>query len=252
VKRLVLGAAVLLAGCGSTPTAAPPASGPASAVASASAKPSGNALNIAYVAPADSFLWEVTSHKQGLFQKYGVAVNEPVFVGGTPRLGQALVGGSFELAGVGFAAATEANAAGADLEAVAAISKYSGFSLLLPPGSPIKDPKELKGKTIVLSQIGDTADGFLTTLLEKNGLNRNSDVKVTQRAPPRTLACSCSPSKPTPLPSATPRRSSARRPAASSWPTPASSASCSRKARCWCASPGRIPIGRRCSASSRR
>ncbi|HLY65979.1 MAG TPA: hypothetical protein VKU60_10640 [Chloroflexota bacterium] len=32
-------------------------------------------------------------------------MNEPVFVGETPRLGQALVGGSFDMAGVGIQAA---------------------------------------------------------------------------------------------------------------------------------------------------
>jgi len=180
-RFLSLVAILLLAACGSGGAGVSPASGQdAPASGPASAKASGGALNIAYVAPADSFLWENVAFKQGLFPKYGVSVNEPVFVGGTPRLGQALVGGSFEMAGVGFAAATEADAAGADLEAVAAVSRYSGFALLLPPGSPIKDPKQLKDKTIVLSQIGDTADGFLTALLEKNGLNRNSDVKVVQ------------------------------------------------------------------------
>jgi sulfonate transport system substrate-binding protein len=198
-------AVLLLAGCGGTatpsapaPTSAAPASKPAASVpakpagsasakpapssaASAAAKPGApGALNIAYVAPADSFLWENIAYKQGLFQKNGVSVNEPVFVGGTPRLGQALVGGSFDAAGVGFGAAVEADAAGADLEGIAALSKYAAFSLILPPGSPIKDPRDLKGKTIALSQIGDTADAFLTTLLEKNGLSRSADVKVIQ------------------------------------------------------------------------
>ncbi len=188
-RALGFALALLLSACGGAAAPAGPSSAqakpagsvsPKPSAASAVPKPSGSALNIAYVAPADSFLWEMIAYKRGLFQQYGVAVNEPVFVGGTPRLGQALVGGSFDMAGVGFAAAIDANAAGADLEAVASVSKYAGFSLLLPPGSPIKEPKDLKGKTIVLSQIGDTADGFLTTLLEKNGLSRASDVKVTQ------------------------------------------------------------------------
>lgn len=146
------------------------------------AKPSGppGSLNIAYVAPADSFVWEMTAYKQGLFQKYGLTVNQPVFVGGTPRLGAAVVGGTFDAAGVGFSAAVDADAAGADLEAVAALSKYAGFSVIVPADSPIKTPKDLKGKTIALSQIGDTADAFLTRLLQQNGLNRATDVNVTQ------------------------------------------------------------------------
>ncbi len=161
---------------------APASAAPASAKPSAVAKPSGpaGALNIGYVAPADSFLWEVAAFKQGIFQKYGLTVNEPVFVGGTPRLGAAVVGGTFDAAGVGFSAAVDADASGADLEAVAALSKYANFSLVVPQGSPIRDPKDLKGKTIALSQIGDTADAFLTRLLQRNGLNRASDVNVTQ------------------------------------------------------------------------
>jgi ABC-type nitrate/sulfonate/bicarbonate transport system substrate-binding protein len=123
-----------------------------------------------------------------LFDKYGVKVNEPVFVGGTPRLGAALVGGTFDAAGVGFAAAIDANAAGAHLEAIASQSNASSFMLVVPPGSPIKSAKDLKGKTIAVSQIGDSADEFLTTLLAKNGLDRQKDVKVTQTSStPNTL-----------------------------------------------------------------
>src|SRR5579883_1051522 len=185
---------LILAACGGTsapassaqtvqPASASAAAKPAgSAQASAVAKPSGppGSLNIAYVAPADSFVWEMTAYKQGLFQKYGLTVNQPVFVGGTPRLGAAVVGGTFDAAGVGFSAAVDADAAGADLEAVAALSKYAGFSVIVPADSPIKTPKDLKGKTIALSQIGDTADAFLTRLLQQNGLNRATDVNVTQ------------------------------------------------------------------------
>jgi NitT/TauT family transport system substrate-binding protein len=171
----------------------------ASGAAAASAKPAGSgaaaakpvangAVNLGYVSPASPFLWEIVAYKQGLFDKYGLKVNEPVFVGGTPRLGAALVGGTFDAAGVGFAAAIDANAAGAHLEAIASQSKVSGFMLILPPGSPIKSVADLKGKTIAVSQIGDSADEFLTTLLTKNGLSRDKDVKVTQTSStPNTL-----------------------------------------------------------------
>ena len=164
------------AGSASAGAAAKPAS--STGATSASANP--GALTIAYVAPADSFLWEMTAYKQGLFQKNGVAVNQPVFVGGTPRLGTALLAGNFDAAGVGFPAAVDADVTGADLEAVASLSKYAAFSVVVPLGSPIKTPKDLKGKTVALSQIGDTADAFLTTLLAKNGMNRATDVNVTQ------------------------------------------------------------------------
>jgi ABC-type nitrate/sulfonate/bicarbonate transport system substrate-binding protein len=184
----------LLAACGSA--GAPAASAPAKASAastSTSTKPSANAseaalpkpaasgtLNLGYVSPATPFLWANTAYKDGLFAKYGVTVNQPVFVGGTPRLGAALVGGTFDIAAVGFGAAIDADAAGAHLEAIAAQTKYSSFMLILPPGSTIRDPKELKGKTIVISQIGDTADSFLTVLLTRNGLSRTKDVDVIQ------------------------------------------------------------------------
>ncbi|MFI5267047.1 MAG: ABC transporter substrate-binding protein [Chloroflexota bacterium] len=205
-------AATVMAGCGSVPAASPraapasqaasaalasakpavsgaAASGKPAASGAAAAKPAANgAVNLGYVSPASPFLWEIAAYKQGLFDKYGLKVNEPVFVGGTPRLGAALVGGTFDAAGVGFAAAIDANAAGARLEAIASQSNVSGFMLILPPGSPIKSAKDLKGKTIAVSQIGDSADEFLTTLLTKNGLSRDKDVKVTQTSStPNTL-----------------------------------------------------------------
>jgi len=202
-------AAAVLAGCGSAPAvspsaaaasqAAPASAKPAASGASASAKPAASgsaaakpkangAVNLGYVSPASPFLWEIVGYKQGLFQKYGLTVNQPVFVGGTPRLGAALVGGTFDAAGVGFAAAIDATAAGAHLEAIASQSNSSSFMLVLPPGSPIKSPKDLQGKTIAVSQIGDSADEFLTTLLTKNGLSRDKDVHVTQTSStPNTL-----------------------------------------------------------------
>ena len=194
-------AAAVMAGCGSAPAASPSAAAASQAASSgaAGAKPAGSgaagakpaasgAVNLGYVSPASPFLWEIVAYKQGLFQKYGLTVNEPVFVGGTPRLGGALVGGTFDAAGVGFAAAIDATAAGARLEAIASQSNSSSFMLVLPPGSPIKSPKDLKGKTIAVSQIGDSADEFLTTLLTRNGLSRDKDVHVTQTSStPNTL-----------------------------------------------------------------
>ncbi len=194
-------ATITLAACGSTaPSLAPStaASAPAnsqkpasaSAGASAAAKPAANgAVNLGYVSPASPFMWEITAYKQGFFDKYGARANQPVFVGGTPRLGSALVSGTFDVAGVGYAAALDANAAGAHLEAIASQTKVSSFMIILPPGSPIKTVQDLKGKTIAVSQIGDSADEFLTTLLSKNGMSRDKDVKVTQTSStPNTLS----------------------------------------------------------------
>src|SRR5581483_1873985 len=72
-----------------------------SAAASAAAKPAAadsQKLNIAYVAPSTLFLWEWVGLKQGLFEKNGIQVNEPVLVTGTPRLAQAVLANNFEVA----------------------------------------------------------------------------------------------------------------------------------------------------------
>src|SRR5437763_13350766 len=145
--------AITLGGCGSSvpaasspPTSASAASAPAGTAASAgaptSAKPASSeaplpkpapsgTINLGYVSPATPFLWVNTGYRNGLFTKNGVTVNEPVFVGGTPRLGAAVVGGTFDVAGVGFGAAIDADAAGAHLEAIASQTKYSSFMLVL-------------------------------------------------------------------------------------------------------------------------
>lgn len=192
--------ALLLAACGG---AASPASQPGGASTAPSAKPAGSAfasgsagaqpssaggaINLAYVAPGTSFFWEWIAYNKGLFQKYGVEVKEPVFVAGTPRLGQSLVGGSFDMAGVGLQAAIEANASGAHLEAVASQSKYSTMTITVPPGSPIQDLSQLKGKVVGVSQIGDSAESFLGFVLAKNGISRNDVTVISTGSHANTL-----------------------------------------------------------------
>src|SRR5579864_4266536 len=102
VGGILCGLVLLLAACGSS--AAPPSSASAPAAvkpatsAPASAQPASSggsaAINLAYVAPGTSFFWEWIAYNKGLFKKYGVDVKEPVFVAGTPRLGQGLVAGN--------------------------------------------------------------------------------------------------------------------------------------------------------------
>src|SRR5581483_2081346 len=55
-------------------------------VSGGQAKPESSALtkvNLAYVVPSTLFLWESIGLKQGLFQKNGLDVPEPVLVSGT-------------------------------------------------------------------------------------------------------------------------------------------------------------------------
>jgi ABC-type nitrate/sulfonate/bicarbonate transport system substrate-binding protein len=192
---LACGVGLLLASCApaaspSSPPASaqapakPSASAPASAQASTAA---GGAIKLAYVAPGTSFFWEWLAYNKGLFQKYGVDVKEPVLVPGTPRLGQSLVGGSFDMAGVGLQAAIEANTGGAHLEAVASQSKYSTMTITVPPGSPIQNLSQLKGKVIGLSQIGDSADSFLGFVLAKNGISRSEVTVISTGSHANTL-----------------------------------------------------------------
>jgi ABC-type nitrate/sulfonate/bicarbonate transport system substrate-binding protein len=190
--------AVLLAGCGgsvqpSQAPASPPGAAQSSAVASkpappnasSPASPAGSApsqltkINLAYVVPSTLFLWEQVGVKQGLFKTNGLDVSDPVLVSGTPRLAQALLAGDFDVAGTGLEPAVTAAANGNHLEAIASLQPFLGMAIVVPPGSPIQEPAQLKGKTVGLSQTGNSGDSFLSAVMAKAGASR-ADVTLVQ------------------------------------------------------------------------
>jgi ABC-type nitrate/sulfonate/bicarbonate transport system substrate-binding protein len=131
------------------------------------------------VAPSTLFLWQWIGLKQGLFEKNGIQVNEPVLVTGTPRLAQAVLANNFEVAGTGLEPAVTAAANGTQLEAIASLQPILGFAVVVPADSPIREVSQLKGKSIGVSQIGNSADSFLSAVLAGAGAAR-SDVNVVQ------------------------------------------------------------------------
>lgn len=108
------------------------------------------------------------------------------FTAGPPIL-EAINAGSIDLGGVGDAPPVFAAAAKSRIKIVAAYdSGYAGNAVLVPPNSDIKDPKDLRGKKIAVTQ-GSSAHYHLLSVLNKNGLTF-SDIQPQYLQPADALA----------------------------------------------------------------
>lgn len=105
-----------------------------------------------------------------------------------PPLVEAAGADKIDVAGVGSTPPIFGAAAGGNFKVVAAIRKHNHTddSLLVPKGSPITDPAQLKGKRIAISK-GSSAHGYVLNLLRRIGLTQQ-DVKLTYLVPADALA----------------------------------------------------------------
>ena len=117
------------------------------------------------------------ARRQGLFRKNGL---DPVivYVGSGSLLGQALIGGSFDIALSQGSESIQAKLRGADMRIVAAIANHFNHVFLSHPS--ITSLKQLKGKRVAVSRFG-SGSHFMTDLLVKEaGLDPKKDVSVLQ------------------------------------------------------------------------
>ena len=135
-------------------------------------------LTLAYVAvnPGQGLFW--VARDGGLLAKYGFTA-DVVLIPGSPRTVQALIAGDLDYIVAGAAAIIRARMQGADAVMLASPSAYSSQRILVKPDSAINSLKDLKGKTIGVTQFGSAGDAFLRTALKKAGL-KESDVTVLQ------------------------------------------------------------------------
>jgi sulfonate transport system substrate-binding protein len=105
-----------------------------------------------------------------------------------PPLVEAAGADKIDVAGVGDTPPIFGAAGGQDFRVVATsrFATRKDDALLVPKGSGITDPKQLKGKTIAVPK-GSSAHGFILRLLDRIGL-RQSDVRLSFLAPADGLA----------------------------------------------------------------
>jgi sulfonate transport system substrate-binding protein len=105
-----------------------------------------------------------------------------------PPLVEAAGADKIDVAGVGSTPPIFGAAGDQDFKVVAAIRKHNHTddSLLVPEGSDITDPAQLKGKRIAISK-GSSAHGYILNLLRRVGLSQD-DVKLTYLVPADALA----------------------------------------------------------------
>lgn len=104
-----------------------------------------------------------------------------------PEAITALGSGSIDIAAASSVGALAAQAAGAEVEAIAAsYQSPSQYQIMVPKGSPIKTIADLKGKKIAVLR-ASAGEGFLIAALKKGGLSEH-DVTLTNLQPPAALS----------------------------------------------------------------
>jgi NitT/TauT family transport system substrate-binding protein len=117
------------------------------------------------------------ARRQGLFRKNGL---DPVivYVGSGSLLGQALIGGSFDIAFSQGSESVQAKLRGADMRIIAAVANHFNHVFLSHPS--ITSLKQLKGKRVAVSRFGSGSHFMTDLLIKEAGLDPKKDVSVLQ------------------------------------------------------------------------
>ncbi len=117
------------------------------------------------------------ARRQGLFRKNGL---DPVivYVSSGSLLGQALIGGSFDIAFSQGSEAVTAKLRGADMRIVASVANHFNHVFLGHPS--ITSLKQLKGKKVAVSRFGSGSHFMTNLVIKEAGLDPQKDVAVLQ------------------------------------------------------------------------
>jgi NitT/TauT family transport system substrate-binding protein len=134
-------------------------------------------LNVGYSGTGISQYTLEIARRQGLFRKNGL---DPVivYVGSGSLLGQALIGGSFDIAFSQGSESVQAKLRGADMRIVAAVANHFNHVFLSHPS--IASLKQLKGKRVAVSRFGSGSHFMTELLIKEAGLDPKKDVSVLQ------------------------------------------------------------------------
>ena len=135
-------------------------------------------LMIAHVAVNPSQGMLHLAKDSGILAKYGFGA-DVLLIPGTPRTIQALIAGDLDYVAAGAPASLRARAQGADVTILSTLANSSPQRVFIRPDSALNDFKELKGKTIGVTQYGSGGDTFLRGALRKHGI-KESEVTILQ------------------------------------------------------------------------
>lgn len=135
-----------------------------------------NHLTISYpsISGAQAVLW--VAKEDGIFYKNGLDV-DLVYITGGPRSMAALLSGQLQIIGTGGNSLVAANLKGAK-DAVIIATTYNTLVFSLMTRADLKEPRELRGKSLGVTGLGSLSDFTLRTLLRKWGLDPTRDVIV--------------------------------------------------------------------------
>ena len=135
-----------------------------------------NHLTISYpsISGAQAVLW--VAKETGIFSKNGLDV-DLVYIAGGPRSMAALLSGQLQVIGTGGNSLVAANLNGAK-DAVLIATTYNTLVFSLMTRATLKEPKDLKGKSLGVTGFGSLSDFTLRTLLKKSGFEPTRDVVI--------------------------------------------------------------------------
>jgi ABC-type nitrate/sulfonate/bicarbonate transport system substrate-binding protein len=126
--------------------------------------------------PGQGILW--ITRDAGFLAKYGFT-GDVVFIPGSPRTVQTMLAGDIDYAVAGAPAFLRARMQGADAVILSSTSGFVSQRVVLRLDSPLTSIKELRGKTIGVTQYGSAGDSFLRGALKKAGI-KESEVVILQ------------------------------------------------------------------------
>jgi len=120
-------------------------------------------------------LW--ITHERGFFRKYGLDVQLVFIESGTTTV-QSLISKDVYFAQMAGAAVVQSRLRGADVVMIAGVINTLNFKLYVDKN--IKQPDQLKGKTVAVTRFGSSTDFALRYALERYGLAPEKDVAILQ------------------------------------------------------------------------
>jgi NitT/TauT family transport system substrate-binding protein len=120
-------------------------------------------------------LW--ITHERGFFRKNGLDVQLVFIESGTTAV-QSLISKNIYFAQMAGAAVIQSRLRGADVVMIAGVINTLNFKLYVDKN--IKQPDQLKGKTVAVTRFGSSTDFALRYALERYGLAPEKDVAILQ------------------------------------------------------------------------
>lgn len=120
-------------------------------------------------------LW--ITHERGFFRKYGLDVQLVFIESGTTTV-QSLISKDVYFAQMAGAAVIQSRLRGADVVMIAGVINTLNFKLFVDKN--IKQPDQLKGKTVAVTRFGSSTDFAMRYALERYGLAPEKDVAILQ------------------------------------------------------------------------